>query len=129
MTTHTGIKNHHCDICGKSFTRNRDMVAHKKKIHLANERAADEIYKCRECQKVFATASSLNTHYRMHANSTTTIPPSMVPVASITPIATSAHIGGSFHSIGAPTGLMLGHTHHQGSIGMMHTHSQRLHPY
>lgn len=131
MATHAGIKNHHCDICGKSFTRNRDMVAHRKKIHMTNEREANETYKCRECHKVFATATSLNTHYRMHSNSSSAIGTSMIPTAPIAPIATSAHIGGSFHSIGGPTGLMLGHTHHQGTISMMHshTHAQRLHPY
>lgn len=131
MSTHTGIKNHHCDVCGKSFTRNRDMVAHKKKLHLMNDRAAHEVYKCRECHKVFATALSLSTHYRIHTNSVSTmVPSSMMPTTPIAPIATSAHIGGSF-GLGSSnaTGLMLGH---QGSIGMMHhthTHTQRLHPY
>lgn len=137
LATHTGIKNHHCDVCGKSFTRNRDMVAHKKKLHLINERAANEVYKCRECHKVFATALSLNTHYRMHTNTMATMmPPTMMPpTAPIAPIATSAHphsIGGSFGLglQGPPTGLMLGHSHHQGTISMMHhTHTQRLHPY
>lgn len=85
MVTHTGIKNHHCDICGKSFTRNRDMVAHKKKLHLSHERST-ETYKCRECHKVFATAISLSTHYRIH----------VTPQAPIAPIATAA--------IGAPIG-------------------------
>lgn len=130
LATHTGVKNHHCDICGKSFTRNRDMVAHKKKLHLMNERAADEVYKCRECHKVFATVLSLNTHYRIHTNSTVTAmaTPTMMPTTPIAPIAQSAHIGSSF-GLGA-TGLMLGHTHHQGTISMMHhTHTQRLHPY
>lgn len=136
LATHTGIKNHHCDICGKSFTRNRDMVAHKKKLHLMNERAANEVYKCRECHKVFATALSLNTHYhRIHTNIMPTMPATMMPTTPIAPIATAHHsIGGSFahHSLGPPTGLMLGHTHHQGTISMMHhthTHTQRLHPY
>lgn len=127
MATHTGIKNHHCDICGKSFTRNRDMVAHKKKLHLMHERAADEVYKCRECHKVFATALSLSTHYRVHTNSLSAMTPTMMPTAPIAPIA----IGGppSF-GLGPPSGLMLGHTHHQGTISMMHhTHTQRLHPY
>lgn len=127
LATHTGIKNHHCEICGKSFTRNRDMVAHKKKLHLMNERAANEVYKCRECHKVFATALSLNTHYRIHANAM----PTMMPTAPIAPIATSAiggsHIGGSF-GLGPPTGH--GPWHQGGTISMMHhTHTQRLHPY
>lgn len=83
MATHTGAMRSHCDICGKSFTRNRDMVAHKKKIHLAET----ETFKCRECHKVFATAISLSTHYRMH----------VVPQAPIAPIATTpmAPIGAS----------------------------------
>lgn len=106
------------------------MVAHKKKLHLMNERAADEVYKCRECHKVFATVLSLNTHYRIHTNSmvTSMATPTMMPTTPIAPIAQSAHIGSSF-GLGA-TGLMLGHTHHQGTISMMHhTHTQRLHPY
>lgn len=82
MVTHTGIKNHHCDICGKSFTRNRDMVAHKKKIHLLMDRSSNETHKCRECHKVFATAYSLSTHYRVHA--------APMPQAPIAPIATTA---------------------------------------
>lgn len=104
------------------------MVAHKKKIHLMHERAAIETYKCRECHKVFATALSLSTHYRIHTAQTAAMPTPMMPTAPIAPIATSAHIGGSF-SLGPPSGLMLGHTHHQGTLSMMHTHSQRLHPY
>lgn len=109
------------------------MVAHKKKLHLMNERAANEVYKCRECHKVFATALSLNTHYRIHTNSMPSMPPpSMMPTAPIAPIATSAHhpigqLGGSF-GLGPPS--MFGHTHHQSTISMMHhTHTQRLHPY
>lgn len=104
------------------------MVAHKKKLHLMNERAANEIYKCRECHKVFATALSLSTHYRVHTNSISVMQPAptMMPTTPIAPIATSAHIGGP-PSFGLG---MLGHTHHQGTIGMMHhTHTQRLHPY
>lgn len=112
------------------------MVAHKKKIHLMHERAANEVYKCRECHKVFATALSLNTHYRIHTNTVPSMGPTMMPTAPIAaPIATSAHIGASFGSfepgrLGPPTGIMLGHTHHQGTISMMHhSHTQRLHPY
>lgn len=102
------------------------MVAHKKKLHLMNERATNEVYKCRECQKVFATALSLNTHYRVHTNSmAASMPPMMMPTTPIAPIATSAHIGGSF-GLGPP----IPYTHHQGTIGMMHhPHTQRLHPY
>lgn len=66
------------DICGKSFTRNRDMVAHKKKLHL-------------------------------------------MPTAPIPQIASTTHISSSFG--------MLSHTHHQGTISMIHSHTQRLHPY
>lgn len=80
---------------------------------------------------VFATALSLSTHYRVHTNCVSAMPPPMMPTTPIaTPIATSAHIGGSF-GLGpphAPSHIMLGHTHHQG-ISMMHTHTQRLHPY
>lgn len=54
------------------------MVAHKKKIHLSHERTT-ESYKCRECHKVFATAISLASHYRMH----------VTPQAPIAPIATA----------------------------------------
>ena len=50
------------------------MVAHKKKIHLLHERGS-ETYKCRECHKVFATAISLNTHYRSHSMHQTPIAP------------------------------------------------------
>lgn len=92
MVTHTGIKSHHCDICGKSFTRNRDMVAHKKKLHLMPS-TASETHKCRECHKVFATAMSLSTHYRIHTNAMAM--PQPMPPAPIAPIATSAAIGKS----------------------------------
>lgn len=124
MITHTGIKNHHCDTCGKRFSRNRDMVAHKKKIHL-NERLS-ESYKCRECHKVFATAISLTTHYRSHE------PIVSVPIA---PTAISGSLGTAGLGLGIglpppppPSGLgMLGHS--QSSLGMMHHHTQRLHPF
>lgn len=50
---------HFYQVCGKSFTRNRDMIGHKKKIHLShnnNERNGSE-----------SEALSLNAHYRTHA--------------------------------------------------------------
>lgn len=108
------------DICGKSFTRNRDMVAHKKKLHLMNDRAVHETFKCRECHKVFATALSLSTHYRIHTTAS-----AMMPTAPIPQIASTTHISSSF---GIGIG-MLSHTHHQGTISMIHSHTQRLHPY
>lgn len=92
------------------------MVAHKKKLHLMNDRA--ETFKCRECHKVFATALSLSTHYRIHIT-----PSAMMPTAPIPQIASTTHISSSF-GIG-----MLSHTHHQGTISMIHSHTQRLHPY
>jgi len=48
-----------CDVCSKAFTRNRDMVLHKRKIHL-NERSP--AVKCPECRKVFSTNESLQLH-------------------------------------------------------------------
>uniref|UniRef100_A0A182NZW0 Uncharacterized protein n=1 Tax=Anopheles epiroticus TaxID=199890 RepID=A0A182NZW0_9DIPT len=64
-----------CYQCHKSFkcaaqlqmhlSRNRDMMAHKRKMHLAECEA--ECYKCHECDKVFATLNNLNVHMRVHA--------------------------------------------------------------
>lgn len=68
-------------MCGKSFTRNRDMVSHKKKIHLMNERSTSETHKCRECHKVFESAHSLNIHHRVHSGTS-------MPAAPIAQIAT-----------------------------------------
>uniref|UniRef100_A0A182WYQ0 Uncharacterized protein n=1 Tax=Anopheles quadriannulatus TaxID=34691 RepID=A0A182WYQ0_ANOQN len=64
-----------CYQCHKSFKcaaqlqmhlrRNRDMMAHKRKMHL--EECGNECYKCHECHKVFATLNNLNVHMRVHA--------------------------------------------------------------
>lgn len=108
---HFCLSNGFVDICGKSFTRNRDMVLHKKRLHSMNERDAQEQYKCRECHKVFESALSLSTHYRIHA-----LPPPMLPVPAPIPQMVSSSFG-----IG-----MLTHSHHQGPISMMHSHPQRL---
>lgn len=134
------------------------MVAHKKKLHLMSS-TASETHKCRECHKVFATAMSLSTHYRIHTNAMAM--PQPMPPAPIAPIATSAAIGkykplrydvwnltifivasclggssslgmGMSIGLGPPGGLgMLSHHSHQSTLSMMHSHphTQRLHPY
>lgn len=155
MITHTGLKNHHCDTCGKSFSRNRDMVAHKKKIHLNERAATSEVYKCRECHKVFATQSSLSIHYRTsHGSSILTQPiqPTAIGGTGLTTPATSSNtlqistLGppllthpSSLLSVAQPphpphvtssVGLGMLSTHPQNSICMMHHHNaQRLHTY
>uniref|UniRef100_A0A182F5D7 Uncharacterized protein n=1 Tax=Anopheles albimanus TaxID=7167 RepID=A0A182F5D7_ANOAL len=67
-----------CYQCHKTFKcaaqlqmhlrRNRDMVAHKRKIHM-NDRS-NENYKCHECHKAFATLDTLNGHMRMEHGAT-----------------------------------------------------------
>lgn len=161
MITHTGIKNHHCDVCGKTFSRNRDMVAHKKKIHLSgsagDRQLATETYKCRECQKVFATAGSLAAHHSSThelsmglaipsgggSGGATSVMPLLAAPTAIS--GAGLGLGGIGGLSGAPTGVvghgMLGHVG-QSSLGMMHHHHhhhhaaavavhhhQRLHPF
>lgn len=149
MITHTGLKNHHCDICGKSFTRNRDMVAHKKKIHL-NERNSEN-YKCPECRKVFANSSSLNIHFRTHEATITSLPPPPPPLppsipshhhhtliqshsmpsvpSSATPIAAPTALGGTLGappSLSSSLGVSIGLTGHSSLSMLPPHHSQGL---
>jgi uncharacterized C2H2 Zn-finger protein len=129
LSTHTGLKNFQCDICSKAFTRNRDMVLHKRKIHL-NERTPVTTFKCTECRKVFPTGESLQLHTsKEHAH--------MVEQVELPAEIPEVNVDGIHHG---PHHL---HHHHQGliqpppllpphAVGMgvgVGYHHQRLHPY
>lgn len=118
LSTHTGIKNYQCDVCNKAFTRNRDMVMHKRKIHL-NERTPVASIKCIECRKVFPSDESLQLHMTKEH----------VPVPLEIPPNVEQH---PIHNLPGPHHL---HHPHQALIqppllppGMGY-HHQRLHPY
>lgn len=103
------------------FFRNRDMVMHKRKIHL-NERTPITSFKCVECRKVFPTGESLQIHMtKDHVVEQVIIPPEII-APNIDPI----------HNLPGPHHL---HPHHHQAIlqppllppGM--GYHQRLHPY
>lgn len=115
-----------CDICNKAFTRNRDMVLHKRKIHL-NERSP--AVKCPECRKVFPTDDSLQLHLVKDHNQVPVAPeiqPDIAPQQQ--QLQQPIHHGPSHHL----------HPHHQPFIqppppllpppAMSYQHA-RLHPY
>lgn len=115
-----------CDVCNKAFSRNRDMVLHKRKIHL-NERSP--AVKCPECRKVFPTDDSLQLHLVKDHHQVPVapeIPPDIAPQQQ--------QIQQPIHNLHGPPHL---HPHHQPfiqppppllppSVGYQHG---RLHPY
>lgn len=132
MVTHTGIKSHECDICGKMFTRNRDMIAHKKKIHLKEttpaisdtDNSMPEVGDHKLPLGYPNTMGATNCHYRCSG--------SAVEVSAPTPLLPTLGCPslGINHLAPPPPGIGVGHgmiPHSQGTISLLH--SQRLHPY
>ena len=50
------IKNHHCDICGASFTANNKLTAHLK------SHAGLKEFQCGECTNVFSNKQNCREH-------------------------------------------------------------------
>lgn len=63
MTSHTGIKNHVCNICQSSYTTSRGLRRHNKN-HLRDTGVlrVDEMYKCNQCDKLFIEQSEMVKH-------------------------------------------------------------------
>lgn len=53
-----------CDVCKKSFSRNRDLRRHTKSVHEKNQVA------CHICEKNFARKDNLIRHMKTHAKAT-----------------------------------------------------------
>jgi len=60
--THTGYKQHKCDVCQKTFTK-RDGL----KTHLLTH-TGERPHKCNVCQKAFAERGSLKRHMLTHTD-------------------------------------------------------------
>lgn len=131
MVTHTGIKNHECDICGKMFTRNRDMIAHKKKLHLKettpvisdDNTSMPEVGDHKLPLGYPNTMVPSNCHYRCSG--------SAVEVSAPTPLLPTIGCPSlGINHLAPPPGIGVGHgmlPHTQGTISILH--SQRMHPY
>ena len=57
---HTGEKPHHCDVCGKAFSRSKDVDMHMV-VH-----TGFKLFPCGQCDKSFATSSHRKRHERTH---------------------------------------------------------------
>ena len=55
-----------CDLCGKSFSKRKNLNAHSKiiglKDHVNSIHDGKSIYKCELCKKSFQNHSNLNRH-------------------------------------------------------------------
>ena len=54
---HEEIKNHKCETCGKEFSRGIGLKDHINSIH-----EGKSVYKCELCKKTFQNHSNLNRH-------------------------------------------------------------------
>uniref|UniRef100_A0A1Y1KYM3 C2H2-type domain-containing protein n=1 Tax=Photinus pyralis TaxID=7054 RepID=A0A1Y1KYM3_PHOPY len=59
LMSHFGIREHSCEVCGKSFKHRYEVAAHKL-TH------AKPSFQCEVCAKMFIHKSHLNTHLRKH---------------------------------------------------------------
>lgn len=63
MKTHTGERNHACEICDRRFARKSNMLSHMKVVHEGIKPKIDETKTtCRICLKVYPRQKKLRKH-------------------------------------------------------------------
>ena len=60
LVTHSKVKAHKCDTCGKCFTRKGNLTRHIKSVHTKESQ-----YECEVCEKVFTQRGTLLTHIKI----------------------------------------------------------------
>ncbi|KAI8124932.1 Hypermethylated in cancer 1 protein [Lucilia cuprina] len=60
--SHKTIKDIHCTICEKSFTKRASLNAHMITVHRRIRK-----HKCTDCDKIFGKRSNLINHMRIHS--------------------------------------------------------------
>lgn len=61
IVQHTGEKPHHCDLCGRDFTRSEHKKRHMMAVHMNQQ-----MYECEICCKRFNRSDHMVSHFRVH---------------------------------------------------------------
>lgn len=61
LVQHTGEKAHHCELCGRDFTRAEHKKRHMMAVHMNKQ-----LYECEICCKRFSRSDHMVSHFRVH---------------------------------------------------------------
>ena len=62
IMVHSGIRNHPCSLCEKSFRTNSEVISHFRRIHVFENKSNE----CSICKKTFSEKHHLKSHMNIH---------------------------------------------------------------